>query len=364
MHLDTNMGEQSPLYSCKAHIFQVDPDTRKTWLPLSNGAVNVQIFHDSVKNVYRILSIDGSKVLINTIVTARMSFTKTSQKFCQWVDSRANHVYGLGFVNETDLTRFMDKFIEVKDATRQALKQSEHRSSSVDARQTPRSETDWSIQSVGLDPSVQNQLKQENAHLKIALAQSSNNAKKWQEELEILRNNNAKLTTALQESHANVEEWKRQLQFYRDECTRLRQMVSTRHPSSDGQISETQELKNLLDNADQRNQEQEQKIFQLENQIQHYITQINTLEDRLTSTEKDNQGLRNEIAKIQRRSPQGTYVPGTGTLPRTSNRNIQQLVRLRDLFESKTNDFNQTLITKSQDLQRICSQITQTITEF
>jgi homer protein len=65
----------------------------------------VQIFHDSVKNVYRILSVDGSKVLINTIVTARMSFTKTSQKFCQWVDSRANHVYGLGFANETDLTR-------------------------------------------------------------------------------------------------------------------------------------------------------------------------------------------------------------------------------------------------------------------
>jgi homer protein len=54
---------------------------------------------------------------------------------------------------------------------------------------------------------------------------SSINAKKWQEDLEILRNNNAKLTTALQESHANVEEWKRQLQFYRDECSRLRQMV-------------------------------------------------------------------------------------------------------------------------------------------
>ncbi|CAF5014795.1 unnamed protein product, partial [Rotaria sp. Silwood1] len=140
--------------------------------------------------------------------------------------------------------------------------------------------------------------------------------------------------------------------------------VSTHHPSSDGQVSETQELKSLLDNADQRNQEQEQKILQLENQIQRYITQINTLEDRLTSSEEDNKGLRNEITKIQRRSPQGTYIPGTGTLPRTSNRNIQQLVRLRDLFESKTNDFNQTLIAKSQDLQRICSQITQTITEF
>jgi len=32
----------------------------------------------------------------------------------------------------------MDKFIEVKDATRQAQKHNEYRSSSVDARQTPR----------------------------------------------------------------------------------------------------------------------------------------------------------------------------------------------------------------------------------
>lgn len=61
---------------------------------------------------------------------------------------------------------------------------------------------------------------------------SSNNAKKWQEELEILRNNNAKLTTALQESHGNVEEWKRQLHFYRDECTRLRQLVRRNNKSS------------------------------------------------------------------------------------------------------------------------------------
>ena len=65
----------------------------------------MQIFHDLVKNVYRILSIDASKVLINTIITSRMTFTKTSLKFCQWVDSKANHIYGLGFANENDLIR-------------------------------------------------------------------------------------------------------------------------------------------------------------------------------------------------------------------------------------------------------------------
>ncbi|CAF3738202.1 unnamed protein product [Rotaria sp. Silwood1] len=290
-------SEQSPLFTCKAHIFQVDPDTRKSWIPLSIGAVNVQIFHDSVKNVYRILSVDGSKVLINTIVTARMSFTKTSQKFCQWVDSRANNVYGLGFANEADLTRFMDKFIEVKEATKNAI-----RSSSVDARQTYRSESDWSIQSKRLDPSLQ--LKQENTHLKFALAQS-------------------------------------------------------RPSPACGQVNETQELKNLLDNADRRHKDQEQKILQLENQVQRYISQINSLQDRLVESETNNQNLRNEL---HRRTPQDCCT--NRTIHRSPHRNLQQLMRLCDLFESKSNDFNQIITNKSQDLQRLCSQITQTIMEM
>jgi len=32
-----------------------------------------------------------------------MTFTKTSQKFGQWADSRANTVYGLGFSTEQQL---------------------------------------------------------------------------------------------------------------------------------------------------------------------------------------------------------------------------------------------------------------------
>ena len=38
LHLYRHSSEQPPLFSCKAHIFQVDPDTRKSWIPLSNGA--------------------------------------------------------------------------------------------------------------------------------------------------------------------------------------------------------------------------------------------------------------------------------------------------------------------------------------
>lgn len=34
-----------------------------------------------------------------------MSFTKTSQKFGQWTDTRANTVYGLGFSSEQELNK-------------------------------------------------------------------------------------------------------------------------------------------------------------------------------------------------------------------------------------------------------------------
>ena len=58
-------------------------------------------------------------------------------------------------------------------------------------------------------------------------ATSSANAKKWEVELQTLKNNNARLTTALQESTANVEEWKKQLSAYKEESARMKKKV---HP--------------------------------------------------------------------------------------------------------------------------------------
>ena len=49
------------------------------------------------------LSPHHSKVLINSTITANMTFTKTSPKFGQWSDHRANTVFGLGFSSEKDL---------------------------------------------------------------------------------------------------------------------------------------------------------------------------------------------------------------------------------------------------------------------
>jgi homer protein len=54
--------------------------------------------------------VDGlSKLLlqavINSTITPNMTFTKTSQKFGQWSDVRANTVYGLGFSSEAELIK-------------------------------------------------------------------------------------------------------------------------------------------------------------------------------------------------------------------------------------------------------------------
>lgn len=44
-------------------------------------------------------------MIINSTITPNMTFTKTSQKFGQWADSRANTVFGLGFPSEQQLTK-------------------------------------------------------------------------------------------------------------------------------------------------------------------------------------------------------------------------------------------------------------------
>ncbi|MGH0185320.1 UNVERIFIED_CONTAM: hypothetical protein FKN15_017654 [Acipenser sinensis] len=56
-----------------------------------------------------------------------MTFTKTSQKFGQWADSRANTVYGLGFSSEHHLVKFSEKFSEFKEAARLAKEKSQEK---------------------------------------------------------------------------------------------------------------------------------------------------------------------------------------------------------------------------------------------
>lgn len=55
-------NREQPIFSTRAHVFQIDPNTKKNWVPTSKHAVTVSYFYDSTRNVYRIISLDGSKV--------------------------------------------------------------------------------------------------------------------------------------------------------------------------------------------------------------------------------------------------------------------------------------------------------------
>lgn len=50
------------MLTVKAHVFQIDPETKKKWLPSSSTAVPVAYYHDPTRKTYRIIAIDGGKV--------------------------------------------------------------------------------------------------------------------------------------------------------------------------------------------------------------------------------------------------------------------------------------------------------------
>ncbi|KAG7249704.1 hypothetical protein CRUP_004244, partial [Coryphaenoides rupestris] len=52
---------EQPIFTTRAHVFQIDPTTKKNWVPASKQAVTVSYFYDSTRNSYRIISVDGSK---------------------------------------------------------------------------------------------------------------------------------------------------------------------------------------------------------------------------------------------------------------------------------------------------------------
>ncbi|XP_057899067.1 homer protein homolog 1-like [Melospiza georgiana] len=122
-----NATRKKPIFSTQAHVFQIDPNTKKNWVPTSKHAVTVSYFYDSTRNVYRIISLDSSKAIINSTIIPNMTFAKTSQKFGQWADSRANTVYGLGFSSEHHLSKFAEKFQEFKGAAGLAKEKSQEK---------------------------------------------------------------------------------------------------------------------------------------------------------------------------------------------------------------------------------------------
>ncbi|OQR79335.1 homer-like, partial [Tropilaelaps mercedesae] len=59
-----NKKREQPMFSTKAHVFHIDPKTKRSWIPASSHAVAVSFFYDQTRNLYRIISVEGSKVSI------------------------------------------------------------------------------------------------------------------------------------------------------------------------------------------------------------------------------------------------------------------------------------------------------------
>ncbi|XP_074042370.1 homer protein isoform X2 [Leptinotarsa decemlineata] len=327
-------------------------------MPASSSAVSVSFFYDSSRSLYRIISVEGQKAVINSTVTPNMTFTKTSQKFGQWSDVRANTVYGLGFSSEAELQKFIDKFNDVKEATRSAISKvtanggaavtpvTSANASPITARAAiaadsstdnlleppgnpsasmttnakldediphPRSHSISGMQSnespshqmkmekssyIGSNTNpIDMQLKYENDRLKLALAQSSANAKKWEIELATLKSNNARLTSALQESTANVDEWKRQLASLKEENMRMKAKYQADLENSKGGGELADELRKEIQSLRIR-------VDQMETELDSKNSEIKLLSSSNKSTEiqclqKENQELQSTIKLAQ-----------------------------------------------------------------
>ncbi|XP_037644709.1 homer protein homolog 3-like isoform X3 [Sebastes umbrosus] len=226
---------EQPIFSARAHVFQIDPSTKRNWIPASKHAVTVSFFYDANRNVYRIISVGGTKAIINCTITPSMSFTKTSQKFGQWADSRANTVYGLGFATEQQLHQFSDKFKEVKDAARLAREKSQDKelantALNIAAPQFSQSPPVMCVNGpedkLFRSQSADITLSAEKERIKKMLSEGSICEMNLDAELFTLQDSNTKLVAALHEANANVEQWKKQLAAYQEETDRLREQVA------------------------------------------------------------------------------------------------------------------------------------------
>lgn len=230
-------AREQPIFSTRAHVFQIDPATKRNWIPAGKHALTVSYFYDATRNVYRIISIGGAKAIINSTVTPNMTFTKTSQKFGQWADSRANTVYGLGFASEQHLTQFAEKFQEVKEAARLAREKSQDGGEltspalGLSAHQVPPSP----LVSANGPPSDEKLFRSQSAEapgpaererLKKMLSEGSVGEVQWEAEFFALQDSNNKLVGALREANAAAAQWRQQLEAQRAEAERLRQRVA------------------------------------------------------------------------------------------------------------------------------------------
>ncbi|KAM9820542.1 homer protein homolog 1 [Neosynchiropus ocellatus] len=262
-----------------------------------------------------------------------MTFTKTSQKFGQWADSRANTVYGLGFSSESHLSKFAEKFAEFKEAARLAKEKSQEKTElgstvsqggavrrSVVPGGRPGAKKE-SATGPPLSPSAPeglNGAEDESARHAEPQAESSQNAlpasqsaaginKHWEAELEALKGNNAKLTAALLESTANVKQWKQQLSAYQEEAERLHKRVTELECVS-GQStavkSQKTELNRTIEDLEAALKAKEEELERLKAEVEssnQFQSNRDSLTLKLQETEARNRTLESQLSELEQR---------------------------------------------------------------
>nr|XP_023826898.1 homer protein homolog 3 isoform X1 [Salvelinus alpinus] len=335
---------EQPIFSARAHVFQIDPATKRNWLPASKHAVSVSFFYDANRTVYRIISVGGTKAIINSTITPNMTFTKTSQKFGQWADSRANTVYGLGFATEQQLQQFSDQFKEVKEAARLAREKFQEKfelinpTLNIAAPQisqelsedrhlppllTVNGPEDKLFRSKSAD---MEQLTSEKERIKKMLSEGSICEINLEAELFTLQDSNAKLVAALHEANTGVVEWKKQLAEYQEETERLRDQVAELEAQSglpgpsgsetrDELTQSLEELEALLKAKDEiihnlhsrksdihelekEREEAVQRLQDLETRNAELEQQVESAEQTLASTLEERERAESEVQRV------------------------------------------------------------------
>lgn len=123
MMANLHNGNFMNLYSSRAHVFQINPETRNSWLQKVEQAIPISLVATlvdeqspnelTIKELKIIGTGENGGTVLDAVILPTTVFTKRSPKFGQWID-HTNAVYGLGFNSETELTDFVKKFEQIQ----------------------------------------------------------------------------------------------------------------------------------------------------------------------------------------------------------------------------------------------------------
>ncbi|TKS74346.1 Homer protein -like protein 3 [Collichthys lucidus] len=273
-----SMGEQ-PIFSARAHVFQIDPATKRNWLPASKHAVTVSFFYDASRSVYRIISVGGTKFaeqFKEVKEAARLAREKSQERF-----ELANPALNIAAPEELSEERHSPPLLTVNGPGEEKLFRSK---------------------------SAEVELTAEKERVKKMLSEGSMCEINLEAELFTLQDSNAKLVAALQEANSSVEQWKKQLAEYQEETDRLRDQVTYRlqslRPSWGTLPLVRQEIHNLqskktdVGELEKEREEAMQRLQDVERRNTELEDQVQSAEKTLASSREEQEKAEGEVRRI------------------------------------------------------------------